>query len=380
MARVSTRVLAIVGLTTFSLVGQARAATTGALEVPPDGGFVGGLGVASGWVCDADLVEIEFDGKYRMRAAYGTDRDDTRTKCADKNNGFSLLYNWPLLGEGEHTAVAYADGMEFGSAVFHVTTLGDGTFLRDMAGSCLVEDFNGRDVLLEWQEASQSFVPTATADTGPAPPIREPKAGYYKGRNSADRGCANIVHESDVCEVRLNISGDRTALTPSRKVDFDTQDRCGDAGGMDALSFMIVAPCDQPSEFATSTYGWCDDLPLINGEFDILFERGDDEPPSFVTGVCDGSSCGGTLSRQFDPECTHPEIFWSASLVRGGGPSPTVTPSPTRTPSPTYTPRRTPRPTSRPCCKICTTGKACGNSCISRSYTCHQPRGCACNG
>lgn len=32
------------------------------------------------------------------------------------------------------------------------------------------------------------------------------------------------------------------------------------------------------------------------------------------------------------------------------------------------------------CCKICTTGKACGNSCISRSYTCHKPKGCACDG
>lgn len=31
------------------------------------------------------------------------------------------------------------------------------------------------------------------------------------------------------------------------------------------------------------------------------------------------------------------------------------------------------------CCKICTTGKACGNSCISRSYTCHKGPGCACN-
>jgi len=26
------------------------------------------------------------------------------------------------------------------------------------------------------------------------------------------------------------------------------------------------------------------------------------------------------------------------------------------------------------------TCKACGNSCISRSYTCHQPPGCACDG
>jgi len=32
------------------------------------------------------------------------------------------------------------------------------------------------------------------------------------------------------------------------------------------------------------------------------------------------------------------------------------------------------------CCKICRKGKACGNSCISRSYTCHKPVGCACNG
>lgn len=31
------------------------------------------------------------------------------------------------------------------------------------------------------------------------------------------------------------------------------------------------------------------------------------------------------------------------------------------------------------CCKICSKGKACGNSCISRSYTCHQPPGCACD-
>ena len=32
------------------------------------------------------------------------------------------------------------------------------------------------------------------------------------------------------------------------------------------------------------------------------------------------------------------------------------------------------------CCKICRKGKACGNSCISRSYTCTKPPGCACDG
>ncbi|PYP18973.1 MAG: hypothetical protein DMD54_04085 [Gemmatimonadetes bacterium] len=31
------------------------------------------------------------------------------------------------------------------------------------------------------------------------------------------------------------------------------------------------------------------------------------------------------------------------------------------------------------CCRVCTKGKACGNSCIARDLQCHQPAGCACN-
>ena len=32
------------------------------------------------------------------------------------------------------------------------------------------------------------------------------------------------------------------------------------------------------------------------------------------------------------------------------------------------------------CCKTCRKGKACGNSCISRSKTCRKSPGCACDG
>ena len=32
------------------------------------------------------------------------------------------------------------------------------------------------------------------------------------------------------------------------------------------------------------------------------------------------------------------------------------------------------------CCKVCSKGKACGDSCISQKYTCRKVRGCACNG
>ena len=31
------------------------------------------------------------------------------------------------------------------------------------------------------------------------------------------------------------------------------------------------------------------------------------------------------------------------------------------------------------CCKVCGKGQACGNSCISRRYTCRKPTGCACD-
>jgi beta-lactamase superfamily II metal-dependent hydrolase len=42
-------------------------------------------------------------------------------------------------------------------------------------------------------------------------------------------------------------------------------------------------------------------------------------------------------------------------------------------------PAAQPEPSAAGCCKVCTRGQACGNTCISRSYTCHQPPGCACD-
>ena len=31
------------------------------------------------------------------------------------------------------------------------------------------------------------------------------------------------------------------------------------------------------------------------------------------------------------------------------------------------------------CCKICKKGKACGDSCMKKTYSCGKPKGCACN-
>ena len=32
------------------------------------------------------------------------------------------------------------------------------------------------------------------------------------------------------------------------------------------------------------------------------------------------------------------------------------------------------------CCKVCSKGKACGDSCIVCDKACHKGKGCACNG
>lgn len=35
---------------------------------------------------------------------------------------------------------------------------------------------------------------------------------------------------------------------------------------------------------------------------------------------------------------------------------------------------------SGPCCKVCKDGKPCGDTCISKTETCHVGSGCACAG
>ena len=139
---------------------RAGAIEVGYLENPGPNSFQSGIGVISGWVCEAETVEIVLNGEAQP-AAYGTERLDTLDACGDTDNGFGLLFNWNLLGEGEHTVVARVDGEELGRATVRVTTLGT-EFLRGVAGECEAEGFPmpGETVTLEWQQNSQNFVIT----------------------------------------------------------------------------------------------------------------------------------------------------------------------------------------------------------------------------
>ena len=88
--------------------GVNRAGTPGVgyLENPGPNAFQSGVGVLSGWVCEAAAVEMEIGHLGRQVAAYGTERLDTEAACGDTDNGFGLLFNWNRLGDGEHEVVA----------------------------------------------------------------------------------------------------------------------------------------------------------------------------------------------------------------------------------------------------------------------------------
>ena len=141
----------------------------GRLENPGPHSFQSGVSALWGWVCDAALVEIEIEtaqgGVGRYMAEYGMERLDTLETCGDADNGFVLLLNWNLLGDGEHMVTALVDGITLGRAMVRVTTVGEGAqqeFLEGAMGECVAHDFPymGQSTRLEWQQTGQNFVIT----------------------------------------------------------------------------------------------------------------------------------------------------------------------------------------------------------------------------
>ena len=205
-ARLGARVEA--GPVVIALQGQGGATgaytlqvtfVPGFLENPGANSFQSGIGLISGWTCDADEVEIVLNGE-PQEAAYGTARLDTEAVCGDTDNGFGLLFNWNLLGDGEHEVVALVDGVELDRATVTVTTLGT-EFLRDVTGTCTAADFPTGDetVTLAWQQTQQNFVIVDGADAEWCNPDRESRGGL-----SGESG-AELVSEWDRGDFGLGV-------------------------------------------------------------------------------------------------------------------------------------------------------------------------------
>ncbi len=142
------------------------ATAQGLVENPDNDSTISGIGIVSGWHCDAETIALRFDNGPPVEAAYGTPRGDTTRVCGDSDNGYALLLNYNLLGEGTHTVRAYADGEQFDSATFRVVTLGE-SFQRGLDATVVLEDFPsaGKGVTLEWRQGIQNFAIARTHDS-----------------------------------------------------------------------------------------------------------------------------------------------------------------------------------------------------------------------
>ena len=171
------------------------------LENPQPGSFQSGVGVISGWVCEAEQVDIVFNPgttkEQTVRAAYGTEREDTEDDCHDINNGFGLLFNWNRLGTGQHTVSARADGVEFGSATFTVTTF-DTEFLTGVGKHARLENFPapGTDIIVAWQESLQNFTIARLDNLGPKIASIDAIGDSLSKAVNAKEPCTNVDQEN----------------------------------------------------------------------------------------------------------------------------------------------------------------------------------------
>lgn len=150
------------------LVPSLAVAQTAVLDIPGNGSTLSGIGVISGWKCEATgPITVRINEGSSIRMVYGSERGDTRGQCGDTNNGFLAIFNWALLGEGEHTAVAYDNGEEFARSTFEVGTLGE-EFVRGASAEVRVEDFPspGESTLLVWNQSSQHFEVAPEQESG----------------------------------------------------------------------------------------------------------------------------------------------------------------------------------------------------------------------
>lgn len=129
------------------------------LGIPGNGSYLSGIGVISGWKCQANgRITVRFDAGDPIPLAYPTERPDTAGICGDTNNGFVAIMNWAELGRGRHTAVAYDNDVAFAWSTFTVETLGlERKFVRNASAFFCASDFpeRGETALFVWNDATQ---------------------------------------------------------------------------------------------------------------------------------------------------------------------------------------------------------------------------------
>lgn len=189
------------------------AVAAGSLENPQPNSIESGIGVISGWNCQATAITVQVDDAPPVLAPYGSLRADTSTICGGKiTTGFSYLINYNTLTTGAHVIKAFADGVLFGTATFNVIKLG-AEFLSGKAGEYFLYNFPayGTRTRVTWQESKQNFIASGS-DTQVAPI----EGTYFGAVTTVNTGCTTPSNNGSFFEVdRLTVTGSGALLTLS---------------------------------------------------------------------------------------------------------------------------------------------------------------------
>ena len=182
------------------------------LENPGNGSFYSGIGVVSGWKCTANgPLTVRFNDGDPIPLTYGNARSDVRDAgaCPSAHVGFVSIMNWGNLGDGEHTAVAYDNGVEFARSTFTVATTGE-PFVRGAEGECRVPDFPalGESMQFAWNQNTQHLE------------MVNSRGGNGSGDGGSSSGEA-VAGAEDHYEVRVP-SATRASLTGRNHYDLYT--------------------------------------------------------------------------------------------------------------------------------------------------------------
>ncbi len=276
-------------LAAFVLLTPAPAYAT-TLENPDNGKHYSGIGVISGWQCAEGRLTIRFNGGPLIPLAYGTERPDTRQVCGHTTTGFVSIYNWARLGDGEHTAVLYNDGVEVAQSTFTVGTAGT-DFVRGVQTSVTVRDFPspGERQEFEWNQSTQHMemvspartVVTGTESQSPGATLGNPTHGLnYSGIGAISGWKCSAVRLT----ARINGGNPIPLLYGNERQD--TQSVCGHTGtGFIAIynwarlgdGEHTIVVYDAETEFARSTF--------TVGTTGEEFVRGVSVPPVTVGGI-----------------------------------------------------------------------------------------------
>lgn len=139
----------------------------GTLGTPPDGSTVSGVGVISGYHCSSKDIEVFIDGVSLGKAGTGTQLLGTQGVCGRTDTGYSLLYNFNNLANGQHTFSVYADGVVFASHTATTFQSAGTPWLSGKSASYTMANFPeaGQTATVQWMQSYQNFLITSISGT-----------------------------------------------------------------------------------------------------------------------------------------------------------------------------------------------------------------------